>query len=120
MGARVDSCEGFAPFVLRGAVDGREFYLRERHEMYSVAVAPDDHPDVNPWGVSGLNEIEVANGTSEDLCTDTRFDVARATEVAVTAVRVFLRRRDCLHASVPADAWFCPACGAPVNPAFVR
>ena len=39
-----------APWVIRGTVDGRAFYLRERSNTYRVLIAPDEGPylvDVN-------------------------------------------------------------------------
>jgi hypothetical protein len=38
-----------APFVITGQVDGRGFYLRERHGHYRVTVAFDDDAAADPW-----------------------------------------------------------------------
>jgi hypothetical protein len=106
------SLGGAAPFVIRGRVDGRGFFLRERHDVWRVEIAADDTPDVDPWTLPATDAtIVVASGDSDDLCVDGRFDEVRALCVAVDSVRLFLLRRDCAHDGA---ARFCPHCGVDV------
>lgn len=100
---------GAAPFVIRGVADGRGFYLRERHDLWSVVIAPDDDPGADPWGLDHrVPVIEVASGASDSLEIGGRFDHVHALEVAVEAVRLFLLRRSCAHVNAQR---FCPDCG---------
>lgn len=98
---------GAAPFVIRGVADGRGFYLRERHDLWSVAIASDDDPTADPWA-DDRTVIEVAFGESDALEKDGEFCPVRALEVAVNAVRIFLLRRVCMHQNA---LRFCPICG---------
>lgn len=99
---------GGAPYVVRGVVDGRFFYLRERHDMWRVEIAPDNNPLLDIW-VNTLpreaNRIVVAEGTVSTLYND---DEANPVRVAVEAVRLFLARRECDHEGA---LRFCPHCG---------
>ncbi|MGH3768303.1 MAG: hypothetical protein ACRDTX_24655 [Pseudonocardiaceae bacterium] len=103
-----------APFVITGNVDGRGFYLRERHGSYCVTIAADDDPAADPWELPAERAtLDIADGEDDDLTgLDGRFDVARALTVAVRAVRTFLARRECEHRR-PADPrhLFCSWCG---------
>lgn len=103
-----------APFVITGHVDGRGFYLRERHGDYRVTVATDEDPTADPWTLPAERPTaDIAEGTEEDLTdADGGCDPARALTVAVDAVRTFLSRRQCAHEQ-PRDErhLFCSLCG---------
>lgn len=106
---------GGAPFVIRGVVDGRGFYLRERHDLWSVVISPDDDPLLDPWTLDrSIPVIEVASGDSVALERDAVFDPVYALEIAVNAVRIFLLRRSCRHENA---ARFCPDCGVEMSQA---
>ena len=112
LGVTIRHAGGWAPFVITGVVDGRGFYLRERHDCWHVEIAPDDDPLADPYTLrSDIPTIVVAEGVSEALEVDGAFDTVRALEVTVHAVRLFLLRRDCAH---PYAQRFCPACGVEV------
>jgi len=109
LGVEVREIGGAAPFVIRGVVDGRGFYLRERHDLWSVVIAPDDDPLADPWVLDrSVPVIEVVSGDSGALEQEGVFDPVHALEVAVNAVRLFLLRRSCAHELA---ARFCPVCG---------
>lgn len=113
LGVELRAIGGAAPFVIRGVVDGRGFYLRERHDVWSVVVAPDDDPVADPWMLDRrVPVIVVASGESSALECDGVFDPVRALEVAVDAARIFLLRRSCLHHGA---VRFCPVCGVEVS-----
>ncbi len=103
-----------APFVITGNVDGRGFYLRERHGYYRVTIAPDDDPAADPWELPAERAtLDIADGEDDDLTgPDGGYDVAHALTVAVHAVRTFLARRECEHQQ-PTDPrhLFCSWCG---------
>lgn len=112
LGAEIRDIGGAAPFVIRGVVDGRGFYLRERHDLWSVVIAPDDDPLSDPWARDReVPVIEVASGESATLEKEGVFDPVHALEVAVNAVRIFLLRRSCQHENA---VRFCPDCGVDV------
>lgn len=115
LGAEVRGIGGAAPFVIRGVVDGRGFYLRERHDLWSVVIAPDDEPLADPWSRDReVPVIEVASGESVALEKEGVFDAVHALEVAVNAVKLFLLRRSCSHENA---ARFCPVCGVEMSQA---
>ena len=103
-----------APFVITGNVDGRGFYLRERHGFYRVTVAPDDDAAADPWELPPERAtLDIAEGEDGDLTgSDGCYDLAQALTVAVQAVRTFLARRECAH-QLPEDPshLFCAWCG---------
>ncbi|MGH3914097.1 MAG: hypothetical protein ACRDTC_11930 [Pseudonocardiaceae bacterium] len=103
-----------APFVITGNVDGRGFYLRERHGYYRVTIAPDEDPSADPWELPAeRTTLDIADGEDDELTSPAgRYDVARALTVAVHAVRTFLARRVCEHQQ-PTDPrqLFCAWCG---------
>ncbi|MGH3815820.1 MAG: hypothetical protein ACRDUV_25785 [Pseudonocardiaceae bacterium] len=103
-----------APFVITGRVDGRGFYLRERHGDYCVTVADDDDPAADPWELPAeRSTLDIAEGSEEDLLgPEGGFCLTQALTVAVDAVRTFLARRACSHE----QPWheehvFCSRCG---------
>lgn len=104
-----------APFVVSGVCDGRAFYLRERHGLYAVAMAAVDDPELDLWRArpGEVEEVQVASGAEEDLFgPDGRQDAGRALEVAVTAVRDWLRVARCAHEERRDEAHlFCSRCG---------
>lgn len=103
-----------APFVITGNVDGRGFYLRERHGFYRVTIAADDDPAADPWELPAERAtLDIADGGDDDLTgPDGGYDVARALTVAVHAVRLFLARRQCPHQQGPDPRQlFCSWCG---------
>jgi hypothetical protein len=109
LGVELRSCLPAAPFVVSGVVDGRGFYLRERHDEYRVCIAPDSEPGSDPWHADGsVPEIVVAHGVTDNLLVEGRWDPVRALEVAVAAVRTFLLRRTCVHAVAEN---YCATCG---------
>lgn len=115
LGVEVREIGGGAPFVIRGVVDGRGFYLRERHDLWSVVIAPGDDPLADPWVLDrSVPVIEVASGDSGALEKEGVFEPVHALEVAVNAVRLFLLRRSCMHANA---ARFCPVCGVEMSQA---
>ena len=117
LGARVRITVGGAPFVLAGTVDGRGFYLRERHDLWRVTVAPDDDPGIDPWTADpSVPTLDIADGDADRLLVDDGFGVVRALDVAVGAVRSFLRQRECGHRRAQPGDRFCPACGAALVP----
>lgn len=111
LGVTVDQWGGFAPFQISGSVAGRAFYLRCRHEAWTVTVAPDDDPLGDPLDHSRVT-FEVASGDENDLCPDGPLDPALALRIAVWAVEDFLLRRVCAHTMPDVDgARFCTFCG---------
>jgi len=103
-----------APWVLLGAVDGRRFALRERWGEYTLTIAPDDEPDVDPWGApTDAAVIVIAAGTEDDLYFGTPPDYGKAVTFIVATIRTYLRRRSCTHPHSPGDR-YCPACGTPL------
>lgn len=109
LGIELDHIGGYAPFVIRGRVDGRGFYLRERHDMWRVVLAPDESPEADPWSADPeMTTITVASGDSDEFTVDGYFDPIVALECAVDAARLFLLRRRCDHATAQR---FCPVCG---------
>ena len=103
-----------APLVVSGRVDGRGFYLRERHGDWRVTIAADDAPGSDPWTTSPeTTTLDIAEGTENELCDpDGRLDLARTLDVAVDAVRTYLLRRGCPHEQAEtAEHRFCRRCG---------
>ncbi len=113
LGVQARIAVGGAPFVLTGTVDGRGFHLRERHDLWRVTVAPDDDPGIDPWTADpSVPTLDIADGDADRLLVDGRFSVVRALDVAIGAVRSFLRQRECGHARAKPGDRFCVACGA--------
>lgn len=107
--ADIREAGGAAPYVVRGVVDGRFFYLRERHGIWRVEIAPDDDPLLDIWENSlppEVNRVVVAEGSASTLYRDD--DKTHPVRVAVKAVKSFFLRRSCTHENI---ASFCPHCG---------
>jgi hypothetical protein len=102
-----------APFVLAGTVDGRGFCLRERHGLWRVTIAPDGAPAIDPWTADpSVCTLDIADGDADRLLVGGDFGVVRALDVAVGAVRSYLRQRECAHRRAQREDRFCGSCGA--------
>lgn len=112
LGVRVESHGGGAPYVICGEVDGRAFFLRERHDMWRVEIAGDQTPLENPWNSAAADSIVVAEGVSEAFYGE-NYEV-EALELAVSAVRTFIQRRECAHSTT--GRW-CSECGVLIEEA---
>lgn len=103
------------PTVVSGVVDGRFFYLRERHGTWRVTIAPDDDPLLDVWDHTTIRQgVDIASGSEDDLYPEEgQFSFAHVLEFAVQVVRDYLRRNVCSHAASRAcvHANFCPTCG---------
>lgn len=103
-----------APLVITGSVDGRAYYLRERHGAYQIAVAHPDTPTVNPWNAHDADAVEIRTGSETDLLdSDGYLDIPRTVTLIVDTVREYLLRETCTHkqAGTTPHARYCPACG---------
>lgn len=102
-----------APWVITGRVDGRRFYMRERWDVYSIVIAPDDQPDLDVWA-SDVPGVTVQEGSIGDLVEPGGvIDYRVALPFIVGVIRVELRRRTCPHPRLPVDR-FCSRCGTPL------
>lgn len=99
-----------APFVITGTVDGRAFYLRERHGNYRVDIAPDTNPTADIWADRSDGEITVTQGDESDFYRDGTFSPGLALRIAATAIRSHLDRAACDHAQRGTHR-YCPDCG---------
>ncbi|MGY1709159.1 hypothetical protein ACI8AC_06565 [Geodermatophilus sp. SYSU D00758] len=82
-----------------------------------MTVAPDDDPGIDPWTADPpVPVLDIADGDSDRLVADGKFGVVQALDVAIGAVRSFLRQRACDHARAQAGDRFWPACGAALIP----
>lgn len=104
-----------APAVVSGIVDGRFFYLRERHGTWRVTLAPEDDPTLDIWDHTEIRRgVDIASGSEDDLYSaNVPFSFAYMLEFAVKIVRDHVRRAGCSHAKAYActSANFCPTCG---------
>lgn len=102
-----------APTVVSGVVDGRFFYLRERHGTWRVTLAPEDDPLLDVWDHATVRQgVDIASGSEDDLYhTGEPFSFAYVLRFAVGVVRDYLRRSGCQHGAAPQGANFCPGCG---------
>lgn len=83
----------------------------------SSTVAPDDEPGLDPWTAAATRTtLDIASGSEDELdAPGEPGGSTKALDVAVAAVRGFLRRRACAH---PDARRYCPDCGAAlVDPA---
>lgn len=110
----IDRHGGGAPYVIEGVVDGRAFYLRERHDMWRVCVAADETPLQNPWGDAAVGSVCVAEGVVE-WYAEPNWEIT-ALQTAVRSVRGWLAERNCAHVGV---TW-CSTCGAELDPSWWR
>ena len=98
-----------APFVISGIVDKHGFYLRERHDIYSIVVSLEAGFSQDLWlSDDSVGVVSVASGTTDDLLTDGSFDSLKALKTAVSAVRLYVLRLSCKHENT---GRFCPQCG---------
>lgn len=98
------------PLVVSGKIDGRSFFLRERHGIYRVECAPEHAPEVDLWS-SDMDGVIVKEGVEGDLIEQGDPPAVRALKVAACAVRSYLRAYSCEHRMIPTGALFCPWCG---------
>lgn len=111
-GAEIWEADGYAPFVVRGTVDGRAFYLRERHDIWRVSVAGDTNPDADIWYDVNAEKVDVASGESSIFCSEDKiFDRKKAVLLAVREVKRYLMQKKCHH---PNASTYCPECGKEV------
>ena len=100
---------GSAPFVISGIVDSHGFYLRERHDMYSIAVSQESGFSQDLWlSDNSVSVASIASSSIDDLLTDDSFDSLKALSTAVSAVRLYVLRLYCKHENA---GRFCPQCG---------
>lgn len=106
MGATIEQAGGAAPYQILGQVAGVRFYLRERHDEWSVQIPDEEAGDLgDPIGVKGGTYI-IAEGCADELYDPS--DPAKPLRVAVTAVLSHTARRSCPHKGARR---FCPDCG---------
>lgn len=118
-GVRASEESPGAPWIIRGLVDGRAFYMRERWDRYIIAMAAADRDDVDPWGSrADSGSLTIQTGTLDELDSDGQVDYAKALSVIVGAIRSHQRRVACTHRHGSGDR-YCSACGlALVDPAL--
>lgn len=113
LGVNLRQSGGAAPYQLLGDVDGINFYLRERHDEWSLSI-PDDEAGDDGDPVGFANGIYIlAEGHADTLYdpadpADPAAPVRRAAEL----VREHILRRSCTHPN--AGRW-CPDCGARIH-----
>lgn len=66
-GVSVSYYGGLAPLLVCGVAYGRAFYLRMRHEQWTIAVAGPDRPLDNPWTTSDDPSAMVIAGGAEEF-----------------------------------------------------
>jgi hypothetical protein len=99
-----------APFVISGVVDGRGFYLRERHGSWELVIADESEPAADVWRAPRTKPSTViARGVEHDFTVGGTFSPERALRIAADGVRLFLARQVCAHDGAGA---FTPPCGA--------
>lgn len=109
VGASLMHFGGGAPFVISGIIDGHGFYLRERHDSYSVSVSLEPGFSRDLWLCGPETpSVVVASGNSDDLWSPGGFDSLSALKFTIKTVRLYLLRQTCLHESA---GRFCPSCG---------
>lgn len=93
LGCSLDLVLPAAPFVLIGCVDGRRFYLRERHGRWRLVVAPASSPLSCPWfAPRGLVTFAIAEGVAEEVLS-----LEDAAVLATRLTREFLTISECTH-----------------------
>ncbi|GCD19292.1 hypothetical protein CTKZ_08540 [Cellulomonas algicola] len=107
-----------APWVITGTVDDRAFYMRERGDQYTIVIASDEEPTVQPWGRPDARAITVRTGDADDIYIGTPPDYGRAMDFIVGVIRQHLRRASCPHPHRSGDR-YCAACGIAFDDADV-
>jgi hypothetical protein len=120
LGITIESIGGAAPFTMDGIIDNRRVYVRSRHDIYSINLAPESDP---------LSEISfdeeyiiVEEGPEwvlfpEHNTSDLEVDelnymlYSYVVEYVTNAVRVYLLREKCKHPR-GSGFYFCPECGS--------
>jgi hypothetical protein len=114
LGVQAQVAVSAAPFVISGIVDGRAFYMRERHDHYRVTIAHDDNPLLDPWtSDAAIPTIDIAGGSEAEFYDDTatfRQDIALT--ITINSIRTYLLRHECPHETPTDHAHrFCRQCG---------
>lgn len=116
LGVQLFSFFPAAPTVISGVVDGRGFYFRERHDFFQVVVAPDDDPECDLWQAPpSTPKIIVLEGHVSSIAAPNgrgAGSIENFFRVTVNEVRLFLLRRECVHADAKR---FCPVCGVEIQ-----
>ncbi|MEI6624614.1 MAG: hypothetical protein WCP28_22220, partial [Actinomycetes bacterium] len=86
LGTTCTRYEGLFPLVITGVALGRAFYLRCRHEGWTLELAGADRPLDDPYTHDDPQALVIAGGTEGDLCTadSRRIDPDTAMAVIVT------------------------------------
>lgn len=106
LGATIEQAGGAAPYQILGQVDSVRFYLRERHDEWSLQIPDEQAGDLgSPVGTAN-GVYTIAEGDAAELYDPA--DPAKPLRVAVDTVRAHLARRSCRHEGARA---FCPDCG---------
>lgn len=115
LGIEVREESAAAPWVVVGTVDGHRFYLRERWDSYTIVLAPEGDPDLDPWAApADAPTVLVRSGDASELYAAGRVDYARSLTLVAGEIRTYRRRVTCPHAHAPGDR-YCPACGVPLK-----
>lgn len=104
LGAHITAFLPAAPFVIAGTVDGRAFYLRERHNNWKLVIAGDDDPLADVWNTRPTGALVIAEGTTDSWDWQTTHMVSDS----IRTIREYLRARACPHTYARA---YCPDCG---------
>lgn len=104
LGAHITAFLPAAPFVVAGTVDGRAFYLRERHDNWRLVIAGDDDPLADVWNTRPAGALVIAEGTTESWDWQT----TRMVSDSIRTIREYLRTRTCPHTHART---YCPDCG---------
>lgn len=97
------------PFVVSGSLDGRSFYLRERHDVYDVLMSEDTSFSGDLWLADASTPVVVIrSGVSEDISSDGSIDPLLALSRCAMWVKDAILKENCLH---PVSGRFCADCG---------
>ena len=104
------------PFVITGTCDGRSFYLRERHCVWSVEIAADPGGE-DLWNDPNVMSIQIADGAVSGISADNgTLSTGMALREAVNAVRLSVLRDSCAHEPRSGgEHRFCSRCGTPLD-----
>lgn len=118
LGVQLKSWGGVAPFQMEGVVDGLSFYVRERHQVYRVHVAPPERPlhFVEGEGRLGQGDIVIDDGDEDDLYAgESDYEKVNALVNVARTIRDYQRRAGCSHILTNEGGSiqfrFCPVCG---------